>query len=258
MRWRAAPSEPPVLEGNEKADPTAVGQPVPSGGRRRSDPWRVGFFALLVVGVAVAAVWVVFGSRLLVVRHLQVTGSRRVPAAEVRRAAATALGTPLADVNTGAIAARVEQLNTVASAQVSRSWPDTLVITVRRRIPVLAVASAGRYELIDGTGTTVRWVARRPAGMPLLDEPPAVLRGNPGIRAAAAVLAELPSGLRARVRSVVAPASDAVTLRLAGRITVLWGGTGQARLKAAELGELMRTHARYYDVSDPSTAVTQG
>jgi cell division protein FtsQ len=258
MRWRTAPAQTRVLEGNEESDPTAVGQPAPSRGSRRADPWRAGFFALLAVGIAAAAVWAVFGSRLLVVRHLQVTGSRRVPAAEVRRAAAAALGTPLADVNTGAIAARVEQLNAVASAQVSRSWPDTLVITVRRRIAVLAVPSDGRYELIDGTGSTVRWVARRPAGMPLLDEPPAVLRGSPGIRAAAAVLAELPPVLRARVRSVVAPASDAVTLRLAGRITVLWGGPGQARLKAAELGKLMRTHARYYDVSDPSTAVTQG
>jgi cell division protein FtsQ len=258
MRRHTAAAEPPVFEGNEGAGATAARQSARLPARRRADPWRTGFFALLAVGIAAAAIWVLLGSRLLVVRHVQVTGNWRVPVAEVRRAAADALGTPLADVNTAAIAARVEQLNAVASAQVSRSWPDTLVIKVWRRIPVLAVASAGRYELIDGTGTTVRWVTRKPAGMPLLATPPAVLRGSPAIRAAASVLAELPSWLRSEVRSVVAPASDAVTLRLAGRITVLWGGTGQARLKAAELQKLMRTHARYYQVSDPSTAVTQG
>jgi len=39
---------------------------------------------------------------------------------------------------------------------------------------------------------------------------------------------------------------------------VLWGGAGQSARKAAELSVLLRTHARYYDVSDPGTAVTQG
>lgn len=258
MRRHPAPAESLVFEGNEEAGTTAVGQPVPPRPGRRADPWRAGFFVLLAVGIAATAAWLLLGSRLLVVRHVQVAGSRLVPAAEVRHAAASALGTPLADVNTGAVAARVEQLNLVASAHVSRSWPDTLIITVRRRIPVLAVASGGKYELIDGTGVTVRWAARKPAGMPVLTAPPGVLRGNPGVRAAAAVLAELPSGLRSRLRSVAAPASDAVTLRLAGRVTILWGGSGRASLKAAELGKLMRSHARYYDVSDPNTAVTQG
>jgi cell division protein FtsQ len=259
MRRHAAPAEPQLFEGNDEDASTAVGESVPSGARRRADPWRTGFFALLAVGIAAAAVWLLLGSKLLVVRQVKVVGgSRLVPAAQVRHAASAALGTPLADVNTRAIAARVEQLNTVAWAQVSKSWPDTLVITVRQRIPVLAVASGTRFQLIDGTGVTVRWAARKPAGMPLLAAPPAVLRGSPAIRAAAAVLAELPSGLRSRVRSVAAPASDAVTLRLAGRINILWGGTGQARLKLAELGRLMRSHARYYDISDPNTPVTQG
>jgi DNA-binding NarL/FixJ family response regulator len=47
-----------------------------------------------------------------------------------------------------------------------------------------------------------------------------------------------------------------VILDAADGITVVWGGPGQAAQKAAVLSELLSTHARYYDVSDPNTAVT--
>jgi cell division protein FtsQ len=55
---------------------------------------------------------------------------------------------------------------------------------------------------------------------------------------------------------VTAPSPDQVTLRLTHGVTVLWGGTGDARQKAEELGVLMPTHASYYDVSTPGSAVT--
>ncbi len=249
------------------ADDGPGGQPAradigaqPAGAARRgADPWRVAFFGLLSAGIVAAAGWVVLGPTLLVARHVLVTGANRlVPAAAVREAAAITLGTPLVEVNTAAIARRVEAIAPVASAQVSRSWPDTIVISVTDRVPALAVPDAGKYALIDGSGVTVRWSARKPAGMPLLAAPPPVLRGNPAIRAAVAVLAELPASLRRQVSSVSAPGADAVTLHLSTGITVRWGGTGQASRKAAELAILLRTHARYYDVSDPTTAVTQG
>ena len=51
------------------------------------------------------------------------------------------------------------------------------------------------------------------------------------------------------MKSVTAPHPDQVTLRLAGGVTVLWGDTGRAGIKARELAVLMRPHMRYYDVS---------
>ena len=82
------------------------------------------------------------------------------------------------------------------------------------------------------------------------------LRGDPDVGAAAAVLGELPAPLRASVASVAAPSPDQVTLQLASGVTVLWGGTDHAQAKAEELGLLMPTHASYYDVSAPGSAVT--
>jgi cell division protein FtsQ len=226
--------------------------------RRRRDPLRAAFFGVIILAILAGAAWALLGSSLLVVRHVVVTGNRQVPAAQVRATARIRAGQPLARVNTTAAAKRVDRIPAVLSATVSRSWPDTIVITVRERTPQLAVAAAGGYDLVDANGVTVRWAARRPAGMPVLSAPPAVLRGNGGVRAAALVLRQLPAQLRARIASVSAPSAMTVTLHLTGGVTVLWGGVGDAAQKWAELELLFKTRARGYDVSDPSTAVTQG
>ena len=105
----------------------------------------------------------------------------------------------------------------------------------------------------------MQWDARRPADLPLYPTaaPAASLRGDPDLAAAAAVLGELPAWLRHSVASVTAPDPDQVTLRLAGGITVLWGGTDRAGAKAAELTVLMQTHMHYYDVSAPGSVLTK-
>jgi cell division protein FtsQ len=266
VRWRASRTSMAADNAADQAEPAQrapglADNPSPDGRaeRRRTDPWRNAFFGVLAAGVLAVAVWALLGSSLLAVRHVQVTGNHLVTAAEVRAAAGIRAGTPLARVDTGAAVRRVEQLNPVLSATVSRSWPDTIVISITERTPVLAVAlSGGGYGLIDEHGVVVRSAAHPPAGMPLLTSFPAVLRGSPAILAAASVLHHLPPALRKLVRSVSALSASAVTLHLAHRITVVWGGAGQDTQKTEELDLLLRTHARYYDVSDPDTAVTQG
>ncbi len=76
------------------------------------------------------------------------------------------------------------------------------------------------------------------------------------MRAAAAVLRQLPPWIARRLKAVTVPALDAVTLELYGGVTVDWGSSGQAAQKARVLAILMHTHARSYDVSAPGTAAT--
>jgi cell division protein FtsQ len=242
----------------------------------RRAPWKAAFFALMAVAIVAGAIWALLGSSLLVVRSVQVTGVHLVSRAEVLQAADIKPGTPLARINTAAVARRVERITQVQTARVSRHWPDAIVITIQERTPALAVASGGEYALVDKFGVVVRRVPRRPPGMVLLASSPsspsspsapsaltsltslASLRGSPAVMAAVTVLQQLPEPIRARVRAVAARSAATVTLDLRGGITVLWGGTDRPAPKAAELAILMRTRASYYDLSDPGTAVTGG
>jgi cell division protein FtsQ len=229
--------------------------------------WRATFLALATAGVIGAAVWVLFGSRLLVVRSVIVTGTHLVPRSEILAVAGVEPGTPLIRVNTAQVAARIDTIRQVRSALVSRSWPDRVVIVVRERTVALAVAApvkgdgeaGGGYDLVDAEGVVVQWDASRPADLPLYPTaaPVTSLHGDPDLAAAAAVLGELPAWLRHSVASVTAPEPDQVTLRLADGITVLWGGADRAVAKATELAVLMQTHMHYYDVSAQGSVLTK-
>ena len=223
--------------------------------RRGPSPWRTAFFGLAAAGLIAVVAWVLLGSRLLVVRSVGVTGTHLVPASQVLAAADVPKGLPLMRVNTGAVASRVELIPQVQTATVSRAWPDRLVITVVERKAALAVPAGSGYDLVDPTGVILRNVASRPTGIPRF-VPVGALPGNPGLRAAASVMRGLPPWVARRVKSVTAPTMDAVTLYLTGGVTVDWGSTGLTAQKERVLVILMRTHAHYYDVSAPGTAVT--
>jgi len=251
-------------------DRPPASDPAPSARRTRT-PWRAAFFVLAGLGILAGVAWVLFGSRLIVVRSVTVSGTRLVTSAQVLAAADIPLGTPLISVNTAQVAQRVESIRQVASASVAKDWPDRLAITVTERVPVVAVRmTSGGYDLVDPAGVIVRWSAPLPAGLPLYltSLTGGGLRGNPGLATTAAVLAELPSWLSRDVTQVSAADTAAgaaatpgdaaqVTLYLRDHKTVLWGGADRASEKDRELAILIRDSARYFDVSAPGTVVTR-
>jgi cell division protein FtsQ len=282
----------PVGQAPGQATGQAPGQVRRPVGGQRHTPWRAAFFALAITGIVAGVAWALVGSRFLVVRSIQVTGTHLVPRAEVLAAAGIPDGLPLIRVNTAAVAVRIERIPQIESAQVSRAWPTGVTISVRERTPVLAVASGRGYQLIDKFGVAVE-AARPPLRMPRFVLPPgsqsaasqsagsqsaasqsagsqsagsqsagsqalASLRGSPAVYAAAAVLRELPTSLASKVTEVAAPSPSDVTLTLSGGVTIVWGGTDRPAAKARELGLLMRIRARSYDVSAPGTAMTGG
>jgi hypothetical protein len=131
--------------------------------------WKAAFFGLIAMAIVAAVAWALLGSRFLIVRSVQVTGvGPTVSRAQVIAAAQIPTGLPLIRVNTSAVAHRVGGIRQVQSAQVSRDWPHTIVISVRLRTPVFAVAVPGGYALVDAFGVDLRNSARRPPGFPLL------------------------------------------------------------------------------------------
>lgn len=235
---------------------TSGGQSSRRGRQPPHDLWKAIVVLLALTAIIAVLAWALLASRFFVVRSVAVTGLHRASRSQVLRAARIGMGLPLIRVDTAAAARRVDAIRQVQSAQVSRSWPDGVVIRVTERTPVLAIRDGRGFDLIDGSGVVVTSVQRRPAGIPKF-LPYGPVRGNATVAAAAAVSRELPGWLYQRLRSITAPAVDDVTLHLTGGVTVVWGGRGGAAVKERVLAALMRTHASFYDVSSPSVAATR-
>lgn len=218
------------------------------------------FFAVAAVAIIAAAGWALLGSSFLVVRSIRVVGTGpAVSRAQVLAAAHIPAGLPLIRVDGTAVARQVDQITQVQSAQVSTQWPSTVTITLHLRTPVFAIVLPGGYGTLDKYGVIIGTSRRHPPHLPTLYVPglPTALHGNPAVYSAATVLRELPRWVRRRVRSVSAPAAADVSLRLAGGVTVVWGDTSSAHVKARELTILMHTRSRLYNVSGPGTPVTK-
>jgi cell division protein FtsQ len=242
----------------------AAGRRPRRGRRRPRSRWRAAFFALAGIVIVAGGAWALFGNRVLVVRSVAVTGTHLLTQSQVIAAADVPLGTPLVRVNAGSVTSRVEAITQVASATVTKQWPDRLVIAVTERVPVLAVRMAGGgYDLVDPTGVIVRWAQARPAALPLLRTSltGAALHGSAEVTTAADVLAELQPWLARQVTAVqaatAAAGTEQVTLVLRHGATVQWGTPGDAAQKNRELAILLPGGAHQVDVSTPGTVVTR-
>jgi cell division protein FtsQ len=229
---------------------------------RRRGPRHPVLVAAVFPLLAATLAWVLWASPLLAVRTVQVDGVRTLSVAEVRDAAGLRTGTPLLRVDLDGATARVRRLPQVAAAEVSRSWPDRVVVTVTERVPVAVVERDGQRVLLDRDGVgfdTITGAA--PKGVvPLAVAAPGP--GDPSTRAALAALGALPDGVRTRLTQVAAATPQQVVLTLPGPVTVLWGDGGRAAAKAAALTALLDQvsagrlgKAATIDVSAPDAVV---
>ncbi|WP_433325004.1 cell division protein FtsQ/DivIB [Spirillospora sp. CA-294931] len=250
-----------VGEPGRDAEDTASDEngPSPKTGRG-ANRWKVAFVTLLVVGVLGATTWVLLGSRLLVVRQVEVTGTQLAPRDRIVAAAGIRLGLPMVRLGTGSVRDRVEKLREVESAKVERRWPATVRIVVRERVPLVAVERAGRFYQLDRFGVAATDTPARPPRLPVLTAA-APGPSDPATLAALKVVGALPDRLGRRVTGVEAAGPEAVTLRLSGELTVVWGAPERADEKIRLVDALRKSAAgravRTIDVSSPDVAMTQ-
>lgn len=211
-----------------------------------------GGLALLAGGV-----WLVQFSPVLVARSVRVEGVPPGAVAEIMRRAAVPIGTPMARVDTTAIADRVIATATLAEVSVGRSWPSTILIMASPRVPVLAVKNPqGQVQVVDSEGVAYATVSAPPKGVPLIntvENPPS----RDALRAGITVLRALSPSQRGRVTNVTVSGANMVTLKL-GAVTVVWGGASEPELKVRVLTALLG-HKGFatIDVSAPRTPVTR-
>jgi cell division protein FtsQ len=195
---------------------------------------------------------VLWHTSLIAVRGVRVQGAKSVSAAAILTAAQVPIGSPMAALDTGAVAARVERIAQIASATVSRDWPGTVVVSVVERVPAALVPQASGYAIVDGGGVVFGRSATARPGLPVIE-----VSGAAGDRqvvpGALAALRALPADLDRRIASVTAADPYAITLTLTDGTTVNWGGGDDPVDKARDLVALMRIgRAHHYDVSAPN------
>lgn len=218
--------------------------------RRRAQRWRRvrrWLAVVVVVAVVAAAVWMVFFSRVLDVRRVEVSGNGGLRVTQIRSAAAVPMGDPLARVDLGAVRARVERLAPVRSARVSRSWPHQISISLTLRVPVAVIERSGRLRSFDDQGVLFGSYAQRPAHLPLVTSE--ATTGADVLAEGAKVLGALSPGLLGRIDHLDVASIDQITLTLKDKRTVTWGSAADSARKAEVLVALLRHPGRSYDVS---------
>lgn len=224
---------------------------------RRWLAWKPVLVVVLVLLLGIVLGWLVYFSSFLSVKGVDVQGVQQLSAAQVRAAAAVPEGDALATVDLDRIRARVEALAPVQSADVSREWPDQVLITVVERQPVAVVEIAGRLQGMDAEGVVFRSYAQAPPDLPRVETGSAT--GSEALREAALVVAALPTDLAATVDHVEVETVDEITLELRDERLVRWGSAADSDLKAEVLADLLaaRPDASAYDVSVPGQPTTK-
>lgn len=141
--------------GSERAATAPTpGVSVPSDPRRRNrlkpNIPRILLRSTLVLLAAECAAALLFSPRLWV-RTLRVEGNHTVAAARIFERTGLRPQTNLVSLNTGRIRRRVEREPSVASAEVIRRLPDTLIVHVRERTPRATVKIGDVCYTVDET-----------------------------------------------------------------------------------------------------------
>ncbi|WP_020674332.1 cell division protein FtsQ/DivIB [Amycolatopsis nigrescens] len=211
--------------------------------RRR---WIAVLTVLTVAGVG----YLLFFTSLLGVRQVEVLGAKGVPVEDIRTAAAVPDRRAMLRLDTDQIRNRVVAMPGIATADVSRSWPSTLEITVTERTAIGFYELGDGIHLVDGEGVDFKTVKENPGGLPQL-KLTKVATDDPSTRAVTAVLATIPPQLRGQVAAAGAATPGSVELNLSNGKLVRWGNAAQVDRKAKVLAALLTRDGKTYDVSSP-------
>ncbi|MDN5895433.1 MAG: FtsQ-type POTRA domain-containing protein [Nocardioides sp.] len=222
---------------------------------------RVVVAAAVAVLLVVLGVWLIFFSSVLAVQGADVEGAKQLSEDEVLRAAEVPDGRALARVDVDSIAERLEELPAVASADVSRKWPDKLLIKVRERVAVAVVSVDGKFKGMDETGFVFRDFRAEPKALPLVkvdgDVQVGSGAGDETLAEGAAVVAALPRQVARQVEYVELTTIDQISLHLRDGKTVEWGSAAQSEDKGRVLASLLTQDADVYDVTVPGMPTTR-
>ena len=165
------------------------------------------------------------------------------------------MGQQLVTTDLDAIQRRVlTVMPAVKSVDVSREWPDKILIKVTERTPVAVIDEADGLHALDAQGQVFLSYASAPPGLPLVES---TSSDTDALAQGAQVAAALPATLAPKVDHVQVYTADHIALALGDGRTIMWGSAADSGLKAQVLAALMHAQpgAQHYDVSVPGSPV---
>lgn len=218
--------------------------------RRRWLTWKYVVGALLAAAGVALTIWALWFSSWLSVHGVEVRGTDVLDAADVTEAANVPDGQALVSLDLGAVEARVEALAPVLDAQVTRRWPDRVLVEVVEREAIAVVEVGGRVRGMDAAGVLFRDYPTVPDDLPRVE---AVAGADAeALRESAAVVAALPDDVAATVDHVEVESVDRISFVLRDGRQVFWGSAEETERKAEVLPALLRQEGTVFDVSVPA------
>jgi cell division protein FtsQ len=223
--------------------------------RRRWLAWRHLLVLVLVLALVGGGIWAVFFSAWLAVETIDVSGAQTVEASDIRSRSGIDDGEPLARVDLAAAERRIGALAVIRSVEVTRQWPNGVLISIEERVPIAVVDIGGRLRGMDADGVVFRDYKKAPSGLPRVVT--SVGTTSAALKEGARVISALPEELSLVVDHVQVTTVDEISLALKDGRTVVWGSADESDTKADVLATLLATvQAQVYDVSVPSKPTT--
>jgi cell division protein FtsQ len=222
--------------------------------------------SLLFIVLLVLAGYILFRSPLFQVRRLEVTGTRLLQPAQIRKLAGINPGENIFAVNLGQAQKKIALLPLVKTAVLRRILPSTVLIEVTERTPVALLQEGSVFAEVDRDGYYLQQGNVDITGLPLLTGIRAVLPAPgrkvdaPGLAPVLQFVAGLPPGLAPMLSEVHVESDGQLVLTTLYGVPVLVGDAtdpaGKGELLLAILQQLGRKRPiAYIDLASVKSPV---
>lgn len=208
------------------------------------------------------------GSSLFNLDTVAVRGNAHVSGAEILRRVGVGPGDNAFRVNAVAIRERLREDPRIADASIVLAFPRNLLVSVRERDPVAALAFGDGYVLLGADGVAIARAPGPGAALPLVVDRlalPWVQAGtavpSPSVRFGVTVAATLPPRLRPDVIGLRVDAGGEVVLQARDGVWVKVGGADGLTDRLAMVPRVLAAirarglHAQYVDLRVPGSVV---
>lgn len=224
--------------------------------------WLIGGGLVAIIAIVAAVVWF---SPWLVVKNIDVEGVVHGDKDAIVEASGISENQKLIRLDTDASARSVAGQPWVDSVTVSRSWPQSVTISVREFAPTVFIRATDGEHLFSASGQEFVTAAPPPGVIEVVDAPrvdePTDGKVDPEPRVIKAVLnvvKALPEPVAHRVERISAPSEVEIKLFLTDGYEVYFGSSDNAAEKARATEIVLNRGEKIWNVSNPRLPAAKG